>query len=283
MAKDFVWFITGCSTGIGREIAKAALDEGYKVVVTARNPAKIADLVAGREEQALALQLDVTDPEQISAAASRAIDHFGQIDVLVNNAGVGYFSSVEEGVDAEARAIFEVNFWGLVNVTKTFLPHMRNRSSGHIVNISSLGGLTTFPAIGYYHATKFAVEGISETMAQEVAPLGIKVTLIEPSGFRSDWAGRSAHLTDTVIEGYQPTAGMISTLSRRYVGYEPGDPAKMAKAVVQVVETEKPPLRLLLGNRAYHSTVEKYTTFLQDIQEWKEVSTSVDFEQAAYQ
>lgn len=281
MAKDLVWLITGCSTGIGREIARKVISDGYKVVVTARDAAKVADLAADHD-QVLPLALDVTRPDQVDAVVRQTLDHFGRIDVLVNNAGVGYFSSVEEGHEPTARRIFDINFWGLINVTKAVLPHMRGQAGGHVINISSLGGLTTYPGIGYYHATKFAVEGISETMAQEVAPLGIKVTLIEPSSFRTDWAGRSASETTTEIEGYKPTVGYITTMSRRYVGYEPGDPAKLAAAVIKVAESETPPLRLLLGNRAYNTAVEKYSKFLSDIEAWKEISLGVDFEPGAH-
>ena len=188
-----VWFITGCSTGFGRELAKQLLENGYKTVVTARNTEKIQDLVEINKENALALELDVTDKEQIKSAVEKAENHFGRIDVLVNNAGFGYFGAIEESVEAEVRSMFETNFWGLSAMTRAVLPKMRERRSGTIVNISSIGGFVSFPAVGYYNATKFAVNGFSEALQKEVKPLGINVIIVQPSGFRTDWAGRSAN------------------------------------------------------------------------------------------
>ena len=202
-----VWFITGCSTGFGRELAALLLGQGKRVAVTARNPDDIRDLVDGRGDQALALALDVTRPEQVAAAADAALAHFGHVDVLVNNAGIGYFAAVEESDPDEVRRMFEINFWGLAAMTDALLPSMRKRRSGHIVNISSIGGLRAFPAVGYYNATKFAVEGLSEALSLEVAPLGIGVTIVEPSGFRTDWAGRSANEDAHRIADYAATAG----------------------------------------------------------------------------
>jgi NAD(P)-dependent dehydrogenase (short-subunit alcohol dehydrogenase family) len=187
-----VWFITGCSTGLGRDLARAVLERGDRVVVTARDPASVRDLVAGRAGQAIALALDVTDREQAEAAVRDAIAAFGRIDVLVNNAGIGYFGAIEESEEAEVRRMFEVNVFGLARMIHLALPGMRERRRGHVVNIASIGGLRAFPAVGYYNATKFAVVGLSEALALETAPLGIKVTIVEPSGFRTDWAGRSA-------------------------------------------------------------------------------------------
>src|SRR4051812_48006488 len=196
---DNVWFITGCSTGFGRDLAAAVLSKGYRCVVTARNPKQVEDIAAGHKETALVIELDVTDRSEIESSVKAAESRFGRIDVLVNNAGIGYFGSVEESDEAEVKRMFEVNFWGLSAMTRAVLPGMRKRKSGHIVNISSIGGLTAFPALAYYHATKFAVEGFSESLAKEVAPLGIKITLVEPSGFRTDWAGRSANDVKTKI------------------------------------------------------------------------------------
>jgi NAD(P)-dependent dehydrogenase (short-subunit alcohol dehydrogenase family) len=186
-AKDKVWFITGCSTGFGRELAKQTLDRGFRTVVTARDPAKVEDIAKGRDDRALVLELDVTDPVEVDASVKSAAKRFGRIDVLVNNAGIGYFGAVEESDETEVRRMFEINFFGLSRMTRAVLPIMRQQRSGHIVNISSIGGLRSFPSLAYYHATKYAVEGFSESLSLEVAPLGIKVTIVEPSGFRTDW------------------------------------------------------------------------------------------------
>ena len=202
-----VWFITGCSSGFGRELAKVALARGWRVVVTARNPLDAEDIVAGCDGRALLLPLDVTDSVQVDAAVTEAIARFGRIDVLVNNAGIGYFAAIEEGEDAAIRRMFEINVFGLTRLTQAVLPIMRRQRSGHIVNFSSIGGLCAYPALGFYNATKFAVEGLSEALAKEAAPLGIKVLLVEPSGFRTDWAGRSAAESAREIADYAATAG----------------------------------------------------------------------------
>jgi len=222
-----VWLVTGCSTGFGRKLALRLIEEGYPVVVTARNPETLSELAAGREDQVLPLRLDVTDAQQIEAAVAAASAKFGRIDVLVNNAGIGYFASVEESLEDETRKMFEINFWGLMQMTQAVLPLMREQQSGHIINFSSIGGLASFPALGYYHATKYAVEGISESLAQEVASSGIKVTIIEPSSFRTDWGGRSSAKTPTAIPAYEATVGQVIA-GTDYAGSEPGDPAKAA-------------------------------------------------------
>ncbi|WPP41948.1 oxidoreductase [Paenibacillus hunanensis] len=277
MSQNKVWLITGCSTGFGRVLAEQAIQAGYRVVVTARQLEAIADLAKDREDRVLALPLDVTQPEQIQAAVQHTLTHFGSIDVLVNNAGIGYFSSVEESVEEETRKMFEINFWGLMHMTNAVLPHMRNQRSGHIINFSSIGGLASFPTLGYYHATKYAVEGISESLAQEVAPFNIHVSLIEPSSFRTDWAGRSSVKTSSSIAEYQSFMDMIVTPDA--AGKEPGDPQKAAEAVLQIVESDKPPLRLLLGNAAYAAATHKLNTLLQSIEEWKEVTQNADFKE----
>lgn len=270
------WFITGCSTGFGREIAKKAISAGYNVVATARNPAQIEDLAAEHQTHVLILQLDVTDKAQVRAAVQMALEKFGTIDVLVNNAGIGYFSTVEESDEEEARRMFEINFWGLMAVTQEVLPHLRSRNSGRIINFSSVGGLAAFPSVGYYNATKFAVEGISESLAKEVAPIGIRVTLIEPGAFRTDWAGRSANRTQTAITAYMETVG---PRINRSSGQEMGNPAKLAEAVIQVAELPNPPLRLLLGKDAYAVATAKLGDMLKDIENWKETTMSTDFEE----
>ncbi len=275
MSQNKVWFITGCSTGFGRVIAAHAIEAGHQVVVTARQQEAITDLTIGHEDRVFALALDVTQPEQIQAAVQQTIERFGSIDVLVNNAGIGYFSSVEESVEEETRKMFEINFWGLMHMTNAVLPHMRNQRSGHIINLSSIGGLTSFPSLGYYHATKYAVEGISESLAQELAPFDIRVTLIEPSSFRTDWAGRSSVKTSSSIPEYQAFMNMFTESD--ISGQEPGDPNKAAEAILQVVASDHPPLRLLLGNQAYAAATHKLNTTLQSIEQWKEVTQNADF------
>lgn len=278
MSESKVWLITGCSTGFGRHIAQKAIEAGYKVVVTARNVQQVTDLVAGHEDQVIALSLDVTNPDQIRNVVDRTIEKFNRIDVLVNNAGIGYFSSVEESVEEETRKMFEVNFWGLMHVTNAVLPHMRSQKSGHIINFSSIGGLASFPTLGYYHATKYAVEGISESLSQELKPFNIHVTLIEPSGFRTDWAGRSSVKTETSIpELKESIVGQMLQGIELGVGQENGDPAKAADAVIKVVETTEPPLRLLLGQQAYDTATYKFNSLLASIEQWKETTINADY------
>lgn len=270
-----VWFITGCSTGFGRELAKEVLEQGNSAVVTARNPDDIKDITEGNAN-AIALKLDVTKPEQITAAVKDAMDKFGRIDVLVNNAGIGYFGAVEESEDEEVRRMFEINVFGLGNMTKEVLPVMRKQRSGHIVNIASIGGLRGFPALGYYNATKFAVDGLSEALSKEVAPLGIKVTIIAPSGFRTNWAGKSANDSKIKIDDYQSTAAHNQSVIRGYSGNQPGDPVKAAKAIVKAVDSENPPLRLLLGAAALKGGREKIEELRKDFDAWAETSEGAD-------
>ncbi len=272
-----VWFITGCSTGFGRELARHTLSLGYPTVVTARNPAQVEDLVEGNESIALALQLDVTKPEEITAAIAAALNRFGRIDVLVNNAGIGYFGSVEESDLDQVRRMFEINVWGLANMTRAVLPGMRKQRSGTVVNVSSVGGIRAFPSVGFYNGTKFAVEGISEALSQEVAPLGIKVLLVEPSGFRTDWAGRSADEAPHSIEDYRDTATKNAAAIRGYSGRQPGDPVRAVKAIVQAVEAKDPPLRLLLGKAALAGGRGKIEQLQRDFETWAKVTEGADF------
>ena len=274
---DKVWFITGCSTGFGRELAKSVLDRGHRAVVTARDPANVEDLAKGREDRALVLALDVTDPVEVGAAVTSAEKHFGRIDVLVNNAGIGYFGAVEESDDDEVRRMFEINFFGLSAMTRAVLPIMRKQRSGHIVNISSIGGLRSFPTLAYYNATKYAVEGFSEALSIEVAPLGIKVTIVEPSGFRTDWAGRSAGESKNRIADYATTAGKNLTDIRGYSGKQPGDPVRAAAAIIAAVESPTPPLRLLLGKAALKGARGKLDMLKKDFDTWEKTTVEADF------
>lgn len=221
-----VWLITGCSTGFGRELAQLILQRGWNAVITARKPGEVQDLAQGYTDTALVLPLDVTDKAQVASAISQAHEKFGKIDVLVNNAGYGYFTSIEEGEEDKIRAQFETNFFGLVNVTQAVLPGMRAQKSGTIINFSSIGGLAAFIATGFYHATKFAVEGLSESLSKEVGPLGIKVLLVEPGPFRTDWAGRSPIRTPVQIEDYQETVGQRIKASQDSSGKQKGDPVR---------------------------------------------------------
>ncbi|MEU1075953.1 MULTISPECIES: oxidoreductase [unclassified Streptomyces] len=270
-----VWFITGCSSGLGRELARTVLEHGWRAVVTARDPGKAAEVIAGHEERAIAL--DVTDTEQVMHAVAQAHAAFGQIDVLVNNAGYGYLAAVEEGEGDEVRALFDTNVFGLVDATKAVLPGMRARRTGHIVNVSSLGGLIGFGATGYYHATKFAVEGLSESLAAEVAPLGIKVTIVEPAAFRTNWSGPSMRQSATTIADYAATAGTRRASTLATHGHQPGDPARAAQAVIDAVTAQEPPLRLLLGKAAYDIATAKLDSLRTTFDGWREVTLSTDF------
>lgn len=274
-----VWFITGCSTGFGRELAQLVLKRGYPAVITARNRQNITDITSGYEGQALTLKLDVTDPIQVEEAVKQAEETFGRIDVLVNNAGIGYFAAVEESEEDEVRRMFEINFFGLSRMIHAFLPGMRQRHSGHIVNISSIAGIRAFPAMGYYCASKFAVEGLTEALWREVEPLGIKVTLIEPGPFRTDWAGRSANESPREIAAYAETAGANRHRLRRDSGLQPGDPARAAAAIIKAVESPQPPLRLLLGKLALTGAEDKLELLHRDFSIWEETTTGADFPQ----
>ena len=275
-----VWFITGCSTGFGRELARMVLDRGYRAVVTARDPAKAEDIASGRGDRALVLELDVTDPVEVENAVRSAARHFGQIDVLVNNAGIGYFGAVEESDEDEVRRMFEINFFGLSRMTRAVLPIMRKQRRGHIVNISSIGGIRSFPTLAYYNATKYAVEGFSEALAIEVEPLGIKVTIVEPSGFRTDWAGRSAAESTNRISDYATTAGKNLETLRGYSGKQPGDPVRAAAAIIAAVESPNPPLRLLLGKAALKGARIKLDMLKKDFDAWESTTVDADFPDA---
>ena len=270
-----VWLITGCSTGFGRELVRQLLDGGQRVVATARKAAALEEFASHRD--VLIAPLDVTIGDQITECVRMAEARFGRIDVLVNNAGYGYLAAIEEGEDDEVRAMFETNVFGLINMTKAVLPGMRGRRSGHIVNISSMGGLIGFPGIGYYNATKFAVEGLSEALAKEVEPLGIRVTIVEPGPFRTDWAGRSLKTPKDAIADYADTAGARRDDIRGYSGNQPGDPVRGAAAMIEAVESPHPPLHLLLGKPAYDMVGEKLKSFTAELASWRDVTLGADF------
>lgn len=272
-----VWFITGCSTGFGRELAKLVLARGWRAVITARDVVAIQDLVQGSEERAIAVALDVTKPSQIDAAVSIAKAKFGAIDVLVNNAGYGYLAAIEEGEDEAVRAMFEANVFGVVNMTKAILPTMRAQHGGLIVNVSSIGGLTSFAATGYYHGTKYAVEGISESLAIEVKPLGIDVMIVEPGPFRTNWAGPSIKQSATQIADYAATAGERRKQTEERSGSQAGDPVRAAQAIIDASMAQQPPLRLLLGKIALKLAREKLTTMKTDFDNWEVLTLGADF------
>ena len=274
---SLTWFITGCSSGFGRELTKVVLAHGYRAVVTARNTKQVEELVGGHEDRALALPLDVTDPAQVAESVRHAEEHFGGIDVLVNNAGIGYFAAVEESEEKEIRRMFEIDFFGLARMIHAVLPGMRKQRRGHLINIASICGLAPVPSLGYYCGAKFAVEGLSECLAMEVGPLGIKVTLVEPSSFRTNWAGRSANEASVEITDYAATAGAVRRQMRELSGNEPGDPVRAARAIIQAVEATNPPLHLLLGKDALRMAHEKLNVLRRDFDAWENVTVGADF------
>jgi NAD(P)-dependent dehydrogenase (short-subunit alcohol dehydrogenase family) len=274
-----VWFITGCSTGFGRELARLVIGRGWRAVVTARDRAKVADLAEGAEDRVLALSLDVTAVGQIAEAVRAAQEKFGRIDVLVNNAGYGYQSSIEEGEEDKIRAQFDANVFGLFALTRAVLPVMRAQRSGHILNITSVAGFVGFPASGYYAATKHAVEGFSDSLAAEVAPLGIRVTCIEPGPFRTDWAGRSLIQTPNAIADYAETAGARLKATSEKSGTQAGDPVRAGEAMIRVTEMENPPRHLVLGAWGYDAVTTRLKQRLAEIEAWRETSLGADYPQ----
>jgi NADP-dependent 3-hydroxy acid dehydrogenase YdfG len=271
------WFITGCSTGLGRELATAALAAGDKVAATARDPSTISDLTKAHEPRAMALALDVTDSAQVRSAVRSAEGHFGEIDVLVNNAGYGFRGAVEEASDEEIRQLFETNVFGLVAVTQAVLPGMRRRRRGHIINISSTAGRMAHPGSGFYSATKFAVGGLSDALRKEVNPLGIHVTVVEPSGFRTDFAGRSLHQSKQTIDDYDSTAGARRKERVRTHGKQPGDPVRAAAVLMEIARSPTPPFRLALGRGAVTRIRAELADHIREIDQWAALSNSADY------
>jgi NAD(P)-dependent dehydrogenase (short-subunit alcohol dehydrogenase family) len=272
------WLITGCSTGLGRALAEAVIASGHNTVVTARDVEKVADLAADKANRVLPLPLDVTDTAQIRNVVGNAEEQFGGIDVLVNNAGYGYRAAVEEGDDADIRALFETQFFGAVAMIKAVLPGMRARRSGAIVNISTIGVQIMPAGSGYYAASKAALEAMSGALRGELQPLGISVTVVEPGAFRTDFAGRSLTQSSTVIDDYADTAGKRRKEHDTAHGTQPGDPAKAAKAVIAAVESDEPPAFLLLGNDALKTYRRLAEARLETIEAWERLSMSTDIE-----
>lgn len=272
-----VWFITGCSTGFGRELAQAVLERGFRCVATARRVDALDSLAPADDERLLRVALDVTDGAQIDAAVAAAKKHFGAIDVLVNNAGYGYQSTVEEGDEKEIRAQFDANVFGLFALTRAVLPVMRAQKRGHVINITSVAGLVGFPGSGYYSASKHAIEGWSDALLAEAGPLGIKVTCVEPGPFRTDWAGRSLKQTPSRIADYAETAAARMERTAGYSGKQPGDPARAARAMIRITEVEKPPRHLVLGAFGVDVVANRLREALADIDEWRATSVGTDF------
>jgi NAD(P)-dependent dehydrogenase (short-subunit alcohol dehydrogenase family) len=282
--KPRVWFITGCSSGFGRALAETVLEQGETVVLTARNPQQIKDLAASFPDRTLAVQLDVTKPEEVREAVKQAIANFGRIDVLVNNAGCEVAGVIEEVPDKEVRREFETNFFGVLEVLRAVLPHMRQQRSGHILNFSSIACFDAGAGGGIYSSSKLALEGISGSLANEVAPFGIKVTIVEPGWFRTDFFRRSYVLTDTQIEDYKP---LINEIRQQIIPVQemkdmaPGDPRKAALAMIKVVDSDNPPIRLALGADTVE-TVEGALEFIKsELDAWREVSMSTDYDEIA--
>ena len=272
-----VWFITGCSSGFGHELAKLVLARGWRAVVTARDKSRVAELASNSHADCLALDLDVTDTRQIGAAVNAAHARFGRIDVLVNNAGYGYQASVEEGEDAQIREMFDADVFGLFAMTRAVLPGMRTNRSGHVINISSVAGLIGLPGSGYYAAAKHAVEGWSDALAAEVKPLGIKVTCIAPGPFRTDFAGRSLRQTPNRIADYAGTAGARLKATLEGSGNQPGDPVRAAEAMIRITETDNPPRHLVLGAFGIDVVANKLRSTLAEIEVWRGVGIATDY------
>jgi NAD(P)-dependent dehydrogenase (short-subunit alcohol dehydrogenase family) len=264
------WFITGSSRGFGREWAIAALERGENVAATARDTGSLDDLVERFGDRILPLKLDVTDRDAVTAAVAAAHERFGRLDVVVNNAGYGQFGMVEEISEADARAQFETNVFGALWVTQAVLPYLREQGSGHILQVSSIGGISAFPNIGIYNASKWALEAFSQSLAQEVAGFGVKVTLIEPGGYSTDWSGSSAKHADP-LPAYDDFRARAAEERRSRVG-APGDPVATRAAVLKVVDAEHPPLRIFFGEAPLGIATRDYESRLAEWREWEPVS-----------
>ena len=273
------WLITGCSTGLGRTLAQAVLARGWNATVTARNSRDLEHLAANSEHQGCLIQgLDVTDANQIHEVVSRAEEKFGAIDVLVNNAGFGYRAAVEEAADKDLRDLFETNFFGLVRLTQAVLPKMRARKRGYIVNVSSVAGRMAQAGNGLYSASKFAVEGMSDGLRKELHPLGIRVMLVEPGPFRTDFAGRSLRQSADPIEDYAATAGLLRKERSGVHGTQPGDPVRAARCILRALQSDRPPFRLVLGRSASDRVEAELKAQLEELNEWKQTAAEADFQ-----
>ncbi|MBE9157040.1 SDR family NAD(P)-dependent oxidoreductase [Nodosilinea sp. LEGE 06152] len=270
------WFVTGASRGIGAEIAKAVLAAGDQLVATSRKKADLEQFESN--PNVLTLSLDVTDEAQVQAAVATALERFGQIDVLVNNAGFGILGGVEETSAQEVERVYRTNVFGLLNVIRAVLPSMRQRRSGHIINLSSIGGYRSTPGWGVYSSTKFAVEGITEALHDELAPLGIHATVVEPGYFRTGFLdGSSLQRTATEIPDYADTVGRVRQIASELSYQQPGDPVKLAQAMLQLANADTPPLRLPLGTDTLRAIAQKNAYVEQETAQWRALAESTDY------
>jgi NAD(P)-dependent dehydrogenase (short-subunit alcohol dehydrogenase family) len=272
-----VWFITGSSRGLGRALTEVVLEAGHLVVATARKPEQLADLIKTYGDRVRTVGLDVTSPAEAQKAVAAAKEAFGRIDVVLNNAGYGFVGAFEEMTVDEFKGQIDTNFWGVVNVTRAVLPVLREQRFGHIIQITSVGGRLGVPGLSGYHAAKFAVEGLSEALAQEIKPLGLKLTIVEPGGFRTDWAGTSMAFAKP-MQAYTQVVGAIRGYMEQHSGHESGDPRKAGDALLKLVEMEQPPLRLPLGKDAILFLGRSYQTNSDELQRWADLSGSTDFD-----
>lgn len=273
-----VYLITGTSSGFGRSLAEAVLKRGDKVVLTARKPEDVEELAAQHKDNVIAVRLDVTNALERRQAVETAIDKFGRVDVLVNNAGQGSLGALEEFSSEQIRKQFEVNFFGVIEMTREMLPVMRRQKRGHILNLTSIGGLVSIGSFSLYCATKFAVEGFSEGLRDEVKPLGINITIVEPGAFRTSFAGDSNMQPEKTIDDYQPVVEPIRQYLYGSNGKQPGDPHKAALAMIQAVESPKPPLRLILGADAFGLWEKKRTAMDEEFAKWRKIGEDTAFD-----
>jgi NAD(P)-dependent dehydrogenase (short-subunit alcohol dehydrogenase family) len=271
-----VWFVTGASSGFGRAVSEAVIERGDRLVVTARDVGSI-ETIAGAPDQVHAMELDVTDADAARAAIDETVERFGQVDVVINNAGYGHVGAIEEATDDELRQQFEVNLFGVINVTRAALPIMRKQRSGHLVQMSSLNGIEGLAGGGYYAASKFAVEGLSESLADEVAHLGIKVTLVEPGPHRTRFLNDRSPDDGEPMSDYADSVGKTREVLRDLDGNQPGDPVRAARAIIEAVEADEPPRRLPLGQMAVDNIRTKLSAQLDELDQWSQLSASSDF------
>ncbi|MGA7392693.1 MAG: oxidoreductase [Terrimicrobiaceae bacterium] len=274
---NLVWFITGTSQGFGYELVRAGLRRGDSVVATSRQPEKVAAAFKEDSDRLLAIPLDLRNQVAVTSGVEEAVQRFGRLDVLVNNAGHGLLGAVEEASDEEIAAVYEINVFGLLRVTRAVLPYFRKQGSGHIVNLSSIGGLVGLPGWGIYNSTKFAVEGLSEALAAELSPLGIRVTAVEPGPFRTDFLGGSLATAQQEISDYEQTAGATRRAAPQRDGKQPGDPALAAEAIIKAVSAENPPLHLPLGAFATERANAKLEQMRDEFAAWRDVALSTDY------
>lgn len=277
--KQKVWLITGISSGLGKAIAQAVIEKGDFLIGTFRNQREVDIFNTQHKDEAFALKLDITKPREIQKAFQTIKKQFGKLDVLINNAGFGFAGAVEEASDKEVRAVFEANFFGTLQMTQTALPIFREQKSGHIIQISSHGGIKAFAGFGIYNASKFALEGFSEALAAEVTPLSIKVTIVEPGPFRTGFANAAFQQAENRIEDYNPTAGVFCERMKQVDGKQEGDPVKAAQAIIKITELTNPPLRLPLGKVAIGTITSKLDSVKKDLEDWRVLAESAIFDQ----